>query len=549
MRRLCRSWPRCWKGLPIEQHELTDEAAPVTGSVFWRSLSLFNGFRLLALVVLALSLGWASSELLIPRFHSVFWQLCGIYLLLIFGFAAGIRLRRPTFEIQLTGQVIADIVFLVTLIHIIDGSRPGLGVLLLSYLAAAGLIAHGRMTLFHAALASIALLIEQGVRVAQGMSGSDSFANTAALCLASFAVAWLAHRLARYARESAQLASERGRDLAALGRVNARILQDVSDGVLVVDPVGRMTRCNEQAVRLIGPACSTGSSLAAVAPVLARALAGWRDYPSGPVPLLQMPVTRKTLRPRFVAASNDVAGDVLVYLEDMDRLRREAQQLKLAALGRLTANLAHEIRNPLGAISHASQLLAEEHIDDPLSKRLTAIIADNTLRLERMVADVLELNRRDRVDRQTIVLGEWLRQFAEETTAASAEPVQFSIVCPEGARVRFDNGHLHQVLWNLLRNGWRYCRKQADSLAVTVSAHADGGWQLDVVNDGPPVPDDAQSQLFEPFFTTDSKGTGLGLYIAREICAANAASLEYVSVPDGACFRMVFEDNEKNTRN
>lgn len=466
--------------------------------------------------------------------------MAGGYTLLAMGFAIGIARRKPSFDLQLTLHVAADIVFIVSLIAQLDGLKSGIGLLLLPYLAAAGLIARGRMTLFHAALATIALLSEEIFRAHFSPDPDYNFTTPALLCVACFAVAWLAHRLARYAQESQQLAEQRRQDLARLDRLNRRILQDVSDGVLVADSRSRVHQSNLQAERLTGCRLTPGTRLDNILPGLEDALATWREDTAVPAPVLSAPAVRKLLRPRFVALSSGFAGNVLIYLEDMDRLRHEAQQIKLAALGRLTANLAHEIRNPLGAISHAAQLLKEEAHQDPLLEKLTRIIDENTRRLDRMVQEVLELNRRDRVQMTAVRLSEWLSGFLNEFSQVEDIEAAILLDCPPGAEVRFDVGHLHQVLWNLARNAWRYCRKQDGSLRFTVR-EGNGHWQLDVCNDGPPVPADAQAQLFEPFFTTDARGTGLGLYIAREICQANGSQIEYVSPPaGGACFRITF---------
>ncbi|AOY02281.1 hypothetical protein BJP62_09045 [Jeongeupia sp. USM3] len=511
----------------------------------WRSLSLFNAFRLMAALGLFASIGWrARLAQADSNSYDAFVILALADAALSVLFAIGIHRRRPAFQTQLSIQAVTDIVFLVTLMHLMGGIKSGLGILLLPYLAAAGLISRGRMTLFHAAVASLALLGEQLWQVVAGQAGADEFLVPAMLCTACFAFAWLAHRLAGFARESEALAEQRGIDLENLGQLNARILQDVSDGVIVVDGHDQLRQFNAQAQRLLDVPLLAGQSLSAL-PVLAQSLATWRRDVSQPAGLLQLDGAYKTLRPRFVPLGPDPDGNVLVYLEDMDRLRREAQQLKLAALGRLTANLAHEIRNPLGAISHAGQLLKEEAGDNLLMQKLTRIIGDNARRLERMVKEVLELNRRDRVDMRPVALGPWLAAFVDEFRQTERIGGAIVVVCPDDAGIRFDPGHLHQVVWNLLRNGWRYCRKTPDSLIVTV-VNDDGRWQLNVDNDGPPVARDALTQLFEPFFTTESKGTGLGLYIAREICAANAARLEYVPLPpdSGVRFRIVFGMND-----
>ena len=526
---------------------MTNQA--IKSEMHWRSLALLNGFRFICVAGMVFGLA-----VLFPKpladvgMRNTFLWLCSIDAVLALLFTFTIRSRRPAFEIQLSVQVATDIMFLVSVMHLFGGVRSGIGILLLPYLAAAGLISRGRMTLFHAAMASLALLLEQLLRISyEGVSPDDNI-TPALLCVACFAVAWLGHRLAHYAEASEELAEQRGVDLQNLAQINQRVLQDVSDGVVVVDAGGLIRQFNDRAADLLGLPLAIGQPLVQAAPTLD---AIWRDWHQAreTAPALLAGGSHKTLRPRLVAMSENLAAaDVLIYLEDMDRLRRGAQQLKLAALGRLTANLAHEIRNPLSAIAHAAQLLGEEASDDPLMQRLTRIIDDNSRRLERMVHDVLELNRRDRVVRQDIVLAEWLSNFLDEFRQVEEIVPPLLLTCADDVVIRFDPGHLHQVLWNLSRNGWRYCSKTAGSLHFEVVAIR-GHWRLDVVNDGPPVPPDAQTQLFEPFFTTETKGTGLGLYIAREICAANAAHLEYLAPAlGGASFCITFgiSDEQKN---
>jgi two-component system sensor histidine kinase PilS (NtrC family) len=234
-------------------------------------------------------------------------------------------------------------------------------------------------------------------------------------------------------------------------------------------------------------------------------------------------------------------GYSVLFIEDTGRSREQAQQLKLAALGRLTANIAHEIRNPLAAISHASELLNEEKRGEDRG-RLTRIIHDNTRRLERLVSDVLQLNRRDRVSVEAIALRGWLAGFLAEFIAnETVPPDRFAVDAAFDARVQFDREHLHQVMWNLLRNAVRYARAEPGSVRIGVRRYGDRV-ELSVIDDGPGVPAPSQGQLFEPFFTTDSKGTGLGLYLARELSAANHASLEYVNDMRGAHFRILMRE-------
>ena len=236
-----------------------------------------------------------------------------------------------------------------------------------------------------------------------------------------------------------------------------------------------------------------------------------------------------------------VFGGGVVFIEDMQRVQAQAQQIKLAALGRLTANIAHEVRNPLSAISYAAELLREEK-HEPAQERLFQIILENTARMNNIVLDVLQLNRRDRAQREEFRLAERMAVFIEGlvNTEKIAREIFVLDITP-ACIIKFDRGHLDQVLWNVCRNALRYCQKLPGSVQLRAWCSEVGGTVLEIANDGPPVEPDIIPQLFEPFFTTAAGGTGLGLYIARELCEANGASLEYWQGFEGrTSFRILF---------
>jgi two-component system sensor histidine kinase PilS (NtrC family) len=335
---------------------------------------------------------------------------------------------------------------------------------------------------------------------------------------------------------SERLARERGRALQTQLRVNQLVIGDMQDGVMVLDREGRVLQHNPQAQRLLGEAALQGAELARLLPGFGERWQAWRGGDAAAA-RAELELRGRGLRLRLMetGAAEDLA---VLFVEDTTRSREEAQQLKLAALGRLTANIAHEIRNPLSAISHAAELLAEESRGEDRA-RLTRIIRDNTLRLERLVADVMELNRRDRAAADRIALAAWLAAFVEDFAAVEAlPPGRIRLETGREVAIEFDREHLRQVLWNLLRNAVRHAPPSPHSVRLVLSAYGDQV-ELNVIDDGPGVPRASQGQLFEPFFTTESKGTGLGLYIARELCAANRAALEYVDDMRGAHFRIL----------
>lgn len=214
--------------------------------------------------------------------------------------------------------------------------------------------------------------------------------------------------------------------------------------------------------------------------------------------------------------------------------------MKLAAIGRLTANIAHEIRNPLGSISHAAQLLYEEPQTSPTTQRLLRIIHDNTQRLNRMVNDVLGLNRGEVAHPESIAIGEFVRRFiAEFAETENADARVFTVSADGALTVTFDRTHLNQVLWNLCRNALRHCGGRPGSVLVVAQlVRASRVVKLDVIDDGPGVAPAVRGSLFEPFVTAAAGGTGLGLYIARELCVANGAALDYVESTKGSQFTL-----------
>jgi two-component system sensor histidine kinase PilS (NtrC family) len=505
---------------------------------YWRSLFYFNVYRLLVALLLLMSvavwgtnLAFGSRDLTLFVAATIGYAAFGLTCFALIG-------TRRRFNWQLTLQVAADVGFILILVYASGGISAGLGLLLLTTLAGAGLISRGRMTLFFAAIAVIGVLLEQSYEVFALDLPETQFVQAGLLSTAYFAIAWLAHALARYAVESEQLAAQRGVDLANMEQVNRLVIRDMHDGVLVVDENGAIRQCNARAEQLLGPLPRgrAGATLGDYAPALARQFEEWRKPADGGAPLRAPAINN--ISARFIPVGGSRQVGAVIFLEDQSRIQAEARQLKLAALGRLTANIAHEVRNPLSAISHAAQLLQEEPGLAGTSERLITIINENSQRLDRMVNDVLRLNRGDRAHRERFRLAEFLDGFVDQfTQIEKIDRDIFEVDLAADPEVLFDRSHLNQVMWNLCRNALRHCRRSTASIEIRVATERAGSIvKLDVVDDGPGVAPGSRTQLFEPFFTTAAGGTGLGLYIAREVCEANGATLEYVETAGGAQF-------------
>jgi two-component system sensor histidine kinase PilS (NtrC family) len=509
---------------PLRYPELFVPAGSRTPQAYWTWLRYFNLYRIaVAALFFSITLVYGNALSLGAHALELFRYAALAYLAAAVAFQAVLRNAHGSFNVQLSLHIALDILAITLLMYASGGIRSGLGVMLLISITGAAIIAPRRLSYLYAALATIALLLEQTYWVLGHDLPEANFLQPALLAIGCFASAgvtgWLAQRVA--ANEA--LARARGRSLETQTRVNQLVIEDMHDGVVVLDRDGRVVQHNPQARRLLGEDHVLGRPIGELLPGFGAAA----DFE----------VRGRSLGVRMLdPGAEELSG--VVFLEDTTRSREQAQQLKLAALGRLTANLAHEIRNPLAAISHAAELLAEER-RDAQRVRLTRIIHDNTQRLERLVSEVLQLSRRDRQSVQRIRLRRWLAPFIEEFVAnESVAPERFALEVPAEAAIDFDPAHLHQVMWNLLRNAVRYARAERGAIRIAVREVVDRV-ELSVIDDGPGVPASSQGQLFEPFFTTDSKGTGLGLYLARELCAANRALLEYVRESSGAHFRMV----------
>ena len=310
----------------------------------------------------------------------------------------------------------------------------------------------------------------------------------------------------------------------------------MQDGILVVDSEGRIRQHNPRVTQLLGPLpAARMPSVAEYSPEIASLLEAWHQ--GSRTTFMQLRGTRVAgeLQVHFVPIGAGNPSPTVVFVEDVGRMRQQAQQMKLVALGRLTASIAHEIRNPLSSIGHAAELIAEGDALPDSEKRLLSIIRSNVSRLDRIVQEVLYLNRRDRAQPEAIDPRPYLANFAHEfSVAEKVAEESLDIQVRTAQRVWFDRQHLDQVLWNLARNAWHHGNRRPGSVQVILSPAAEPAMLvLDVIDDGPGVSAQAQPHLFEPFFTTDTQGTGLGLYIARELCEGNGARIESVAGDHG----------------
>jgi two-component system sensor histidine kinase PilS (NtrC family) len=403
---------------------------------------------------------------------------------------------------------------------------------------------------FFAALASLAVLAEAIYSDLNKLFQSTSYTQGGILGATFFATAFLGHVLARRIRASESLARQRGLHVQYLAQLNEQIVRHIQSGIIVIDGFGQIRLCNEAASRLLGTVRPAANALLSkTAPQLTGLLEQWRRNPENTNLLFHPENGEVDLIAGFTRLTGDGAGihagNLLIMLEDATLTTRRAEQLKLTALGRLTASIAHEIRNPLGAISHAAQLLRESPNLTPGDSRLSQIVVDHCQRVNGIVENVLQLSRQRDAQSVFFDLIEWLHRFIDELADYyGLEANRFRLASPSRQLIiGFDPDQLQQVAWNLCENALRYSQ---GPILLEFSAgigEESGRPFLDIRDHGPGISDELAGQVFEPFFTTEKQGSGLGLYIAQGICAINRASLHLLAHGPGGCvFRISFSE-------
>jgi two-component system sensor histidine kinase PilS (NtrC family) len=517
----------------------------------WRILLLLNFYRLLMALVLGI-LFFTLAPTPVGQQHPALF-VAGLSAYAMFGFAVFSSLKNhwPGLHIQAIAQVLADLIIISMLTFASGGMASGLPTLIVLPLAAVSLILSRRFALLLAAFATLGMLLQQ---ITASIKGSDSAADSTAAGLFGalcFLLALSASFAARRLRESEALLKQREVDIANLAELNEFIVQHLRESILVVDEQDRVRLINESAAQhLKGGPIAANTLVGEVSPRLLYLLDIWRrdtaEWHSHTLTLVSAD-GGSLIQPHFVSLDSKDPGPTLVFLEDTSLIAERVLQSKLAALGRLSASIAHEIRNPVGAMSHAAQLLKESPAISDQDRRLTDIISSNAERVSTIINNILQLSRRDVGQVERLSLNKWLADFASQFVQSfELRSEEFVVERPDyEVEVRVDPSHLQQIMWNLCENVLKYGRgKEIELIRLRYGRTNNSNRPyLEIADRGAGISSDAAERIFEPFFTSGEGGTGLGLFIARELAHCNRAVLLYEPRHGGgSVFRIVFSD-------
>lgn len=478
----------------------------------------------------------------------LFFQTASTYTLLNFATLIILWRRRfnPTTQ-QLFAILLIDVVALAFCLFASGGLGSGLGFLLLITAAAGGIFLNAQLSTALAAFATLLILGQTLYFINDSDPNTRDFFYAGALGAILFVCSLTFSYLSTKLRLSAQEAAVQAQHAAHLEKLSQLIIERMQTGIVVASSHGSVELINQAAQQLLNWPTDRAPKRLEDISELEEYIKLWQTHPHSRAPNIKVGDSGAEVRLRFadLAAANDHSADTLIFIEDTRALNREAQHIKLASLGRLTASIAHEIRNPLGSISHAAQLLAESPELDQADQRLTEIIETNAQRVNQIIENVLQLSRRRPTKPEIVNLNDWLAQFAADYRENQPEDVKLDIhPQTDNVQTRIDTSHLSQILTNLTDNGLRHSQQATGESHITYQLGIDSTSQLpflQVIDDGEGIALDSLTNIFEPFFTTEATGSGLGLYLSKELCEANHASLNYQRDADNkSCFRIDF---------
>jgi two-component system sensor histidine kinase PilS (NtrC family) len=509
----------------------------------WGTLNVFNIYQLtLSLAFLLLFISKKGPSLFGQLNPSLFLIASISYV--VVAIASIFFLKKSTFSYatQVQSKVFAEIIILTIIMHASGGITSGIGVLLAVTVAAGGLLVGGLCTLAFAALATFLVLGEQLYASYTHAFVSTAYTYAGVLSASFFAIALLAMVMAKRVEVSEGIAKQQGKDIYDLEQLNSYIIKHLQSGIIVVDAEHNVRLSNEAAAEFLGKPLIWGNPLSSEAIECWHLYNRWLRNPEKDNAVLNSKSSHQRLKLRFNALSNLREPAFIIFIDDLSAIDQQIQQGKLASLGHLTASIAHEIRNPLGAISHAGQLLSESEDIKDGDKRLLNIIHNHSDRVNSIVKSILQLSRQEQTHSEAINIAEWLVQFEKEFKEQfGLDTPSFTTNLPNNIfSINFDSNHLEQILNNLCSNALTHGSSKGEPITITIEQKPNIQQTTITISDtGLGINKTIAEKIFDPFYTTSSTGTGLGLYISNQLAEINNAKLSYHQPQHGgSCFTL-----------
>lgn len=440
--------------------------------------------------------------------------------------------------------VVSDVVFCLLFLHFAGGFGTGLAILLLLPIIIASVFFYGLFAYFIAAISTVGVLSHIIWTSLQQPEQSKYFVPAGLLGILFFALSFATQLIAKHIRKTEEIVSQQQDLSQKLEQINQRIIQKMQTGVVLINSQAQVLMINDSAKHLIGEQVLLNTPLP---PPLKQAFTFWQQRSKQFSSTLKAQAGLPLLHVSFSYVQPEQKNsDIILFIQDQSVLTQQAQHMKLASLGRLSANIAHEIRNPLSAINHASQLLTEDSSLDNSDKRLLTIITNHVARLNNIIDNVLSISVRQSANISRVNLRSIIEKAVEQVQQSKAIRFDYQFTFTYNPLVPFDEGQLLQVLTILIDNAITHSEDKQSIALLFRCEILDGKVALRIIDNNPVIPADEIEKIFEPFYTTSPQGTGLGLYICRELCEMNQAWLDYISPePEQGYFQIRFAHIEK----
>lgn len=512
----------------------------------WRTLKVFHAYQLvLSSAFFTLFASHTGPSIFGQSNPGLFQAVSLTYFALTLFSTVFIRKPYIAYTRQVQFKIIADIIFLTFLMHASGGITSGLGVLLAVSVAAGGLLAGGQCTLVFAAMATFAVLGEQLYADLTGIFAKTAYTYGGVLSASFFTISILALVLAKRVEKSEQIAQLQSREIDELIHLNDYIIKHLQSGIIVVDHHNKVRLANDAAKTLIEHPITIGAALSDISPECWQLFTRWLRDPNQSSADIAASAHSPRTKLRFSQLHNLADNAYIIFLDDLSTIELQVQQEKLASLGRLTASIAHEIRNPLGAISHAGELLSESPSIEKEDQRLLDIIHNHTGRVNSIVKSILQLSKQEDSHIENIHLSNWFAEFDEqfkEQFGLTESPLVIKI-SHQINYIQFDKNHLKQIIDNLCSNALKYGQRNRSKPFIEIRCGTHKTTQrhfINITDKGAGIEESVALQIFEPFFTTSKSGTGLGLYISNQLAELNHAKLIYsVNADGGSTFTLL----------
>ena len=525
---------------------------PEVHSQSYQNLALFRvyvAYRSLVSIVLLIMLVNPSTRALVGSLSPGLYTTAAlVYLATSIPLVGSLSTRLNESQTLMLLVFLVDIVAITLLADSSGGMTSGLPALLVITVAASAvLMSNRKLAMLVAAISVLAILLDTAWLILRGVLDIGSLFPAGLLGLLVFGVALMVQTIAHRLGRAEELARNRSSDLYNLQRLNEQIVQHMQTGILLVNNEGLVRVMNKSAMRLLTPERQIteqqGGQLEDYCVQLADQFKQWEHSGWHRATPFTVAEGGNPLIANFQELQPRVNHESLVFVDDYTPVTQHAQSLKLNSLGRLTASIAHEIRNPLGAISHAAQLLQESPDLAPSDSRMADIIQHHSERVNQIVESVMQISRREPPKPEQLLLESWLSAFVREYLNALNRPAEVTIDCDyKELLIEFDPENLQRIFSNLLDNALRHSKQETGKETARIHIDVDSTlhqYQINMIDNGSGVAFADRAKLFEPFFTTMSEGSGMGLYLCKELCEINNADLDYRPTGKGeSCFRI-----------